>query len=216
MNSFEEQPQQYNPYAAPQTIEANQLASGEIEVELASPWQRIGAVVINWLLQVVVFIIAFALMFAFGMSFKTWFNSSDPSAALAGIGLFLLVLFVAFIPFCIWQIVWMSKYGQSVGKRVMKIRVLTLDGDNPGFFGTVFMREIVYNIILSVINFMVTFIAGIMFASINEGTTQTILQLIINLISIAPSIICLVMLFLEKNNRRTLQDYLAKTIVVRV
>lgn len=44
----------------------------------------------------------------------------------------------------------MSKTGQSFGKRIMKIKVINLDGRNPGFVGTVLIREILFQTIFGI------------------------------------------------------------------
>ena len=87
----------------------------------------------------------------------------------------------------------MSKTGQSLGKRIMKIKVVNEDGDNPGFAGTVAMREIVPNLVLTVLG-MIPFLGII--------------------VQLGFWIACLVMLFLVDRDRRTLQDMIAKTYVV--
>nr|WP_257012105.1 RDD family protein [Snodgrassella alvi] len=45
------------------------------------------------------------------------------------------------------QWIMMSKTGQSFGKRIMKIKVINLDGRNSGFLGTVLIREILFQTI---------------------------------------------------------------------
>ena len=108
--------------------------------------------------------------------------------------MWIVISAVLLLAWGIYQAVLMSKTGQSLGKKLLGIKVVTLEGDNPGFVGTVLMREIVYNIILTVLG-MIPFL-GV-------------------LISIGAAIALLVMIFLDGNNRRTLQDMLAKTLVVK-
>ena len=98
------------------------------------------------------------------------------------------------LAYLIYQAVIMSRDGQSLGKKIMKIKVVDLDGYNPGFKGVVLMREIVFNIITSVLS-LIPFL-GV-------------------LVSFGVSIALLVMIFLDSNDRRTLQDMLAKTMVVK-
>lgn len=164
----------YNPYAA------SVVEEDDIEFELAGPWQRINARVIDSL----IFLIPISpILIGIALDNETM---SIALSALGGLGI--LALFV-------YQLVIMAKYGQSIGKKAMKIRVITEDGDNPGFWRYVGLREFVFNIILSIIA-LIPFVGSF----VNFGA----------------QIACLVMLFLEKSNRRTLQDMLAKTLVVKV
>ena len=45
----------------------------------------------------------------------------------------------------------MSRDGQSLGKKIMGIRVLKSDGSNPGFGGTVLIREVAWSFIVGII-----------------------------------------------------------------
>ena len=75
----------------------------------------------------------------------------------------------------------------------MKIRVADLEGNNPGFVGTVLLREVVFNFVLSVIG-MIPVLGG--------------------LVTLGVYVALVVMLFIDRD-RRTLQDILAKTIVIK-
>lgn len=159
--------------------------SEENEVELASPWQRIAAVLINSLITMLLYAPMIVAAITMGRQGEAVGNSSLIWMGISGLLL---------LAWGIYQAVLMSQTGQSLGKKLMGIKVVTLEGDNPGFVGTVLMREIVYNIILSVLG-MIPFL-GV-------------------LISLGAAIALLVMIFLDSNNRRTLQDMLAKTLVVK-
>ena len=100
---------------------------------------------------------------------------------------------ILILAYLIFQAVLMSKTGQSLGKRIMKIKVVNEDGDNPGFAGTVAMREIVPNLVLGVVG-LIPFLGAIA--------------------QFGFWVACLVMLFLVDRDRRTLQDMIAKTYVV--
>ena len=100
---------------------------------------------------------------------------------------------ILILAYLIFQAVLMSKTGQSFGKRIMKIKVVNEDGDNPGFAGTVAMREIVPNLVLGVVG-LIPFLGAIA--------------------QFGFWVACLVMLFLVDRDRRTLQDMIAKTYVV--
>lgn len=168
---------QHNPYAA--SVVENEDESAEFE--LAGPWQRIAARIIDTL----VFAICFVPM---GIGAAMAENKSD-----SAIGMVLLSS-LALLVLGIYQLVIMSKHGHSIGKKAMKIKVVTEDGDNPGFWRYVGMREFLFNIILSIIS-LIPFIGPVA--------------------SWGAQIACLVMLFLVDRDRRTLQDLLAKTYVVK-
>ena len=101
----------------------------------------------------------------------------------------------AFIGLLIYNLVIMSRDGQSIGKKILDIRVITEDGDNPGFVKYCLVREFAYNVIF--------FLIGMISKTLGD------------LLTVIASIACLVMLFMESRNRQTLQDLLAKTFVVK-
>jgi uncharacterized RDD family membrane protein YckC len=55
-----------------------------------------------------------------------------------------------FLAFAIYQIYLLSTRGQTLGKKWMKIRIIKLDGANPGFVGAVLLRAIVNGIISAI------------------------------------------------------------------
>lgn len=116
---------------------------------------------------------------------QQWWTSTPTQTIIALTIILLLIL-------TIWQIVWMSKYGQSIGKRISNIRVVTTTGDNPGFIRNVLLREILFKLLL---------IAGIVF-TFGLGFLLYILSMLL--------------VFITSIKRRMLQDYLAQTIVVKV
>lgn len=95
----------------------------------------------------------------------------------------------------------MSRDGQSLGKKIMGIRVLKSDGNNPGFGGTVLIREVAWSFIVGII------VIAVMLAVNETGG---------NLISLLIAFINFIMLFSVKRDRRTLYDMLADTVVVKL
>lgn len=169
-----------NVYDAPAEVDED----FEVEMELAMPRERILAYVINQAISSVLMIPLIAL-FVIGLQ-----AGDDGGMLIAGSGL----LFLLFVAYGIYQIVIMSKHGQSIGKKIMKIKVVNEEGENPGFVGTVLVREIAFNFILMLFG-LIPFIG--------------------NLIGFVVWIAMLVMLFMVERDRRTLQDMLAKTYVVK-
>ena len=187
----------------------------EMEVELAGPWARMGAYLINSLLSVVVmlpFIIAaWPLMVAelSGQSINA--DNINPGGIFISLAISMLLGLILLV----WQIVWMVQRGQSIGKRLLGIKVIGLNGENPGFVGTVLLREVVYYLIVLVISFILGAILGAVMAV--GGALDAIEQYsyVFDLLGYIPTIICTIMLFRSQTLRRTLQDYLAKTLVVK-
>nr|WP_051940519.1 RDD family protein [Stenoxybacter acetivorans] len=105
----------------------------------------------------------------------------------------------------------MSKYGQSIGKRIVGIKVIKSNGKNPGFVGNVLLRECVFYLI---IGFVVSIIATVFFNGADTDTIVANLRTMIWLVYM-PWLICFGMLYQTKIWRRTLQDYLAGTLVVK-
>lgn len=113
--------------------------------------------------------------------------------------------------YAIFQFTQMSKTGQSFGKRLMGIKVIGIDGQNPGFVGTVLLREGVYNIIIQIISAIFLLILANVFNFSHIGINALYWISIYSF-----PFTCLIMLFLKNINYRTLQDHLAKTIVIKV
>lgn len=170
----------------------------ETEVELASPWNRIAAYIINTLLTSIVVTPGIIILIIEMIRSKSiGYNLIGP----------VLCIMIPLTIYGIWQIILMSKTGQSLGKRLMNIKVIGMDGRNPGFIGTVLLREMVFNMIVTIVSLILTFIfVGLL----NFPETLTS-----NFFEYLTPFILLVMLFRKKTLHRTLQDYLARTIVIK-
>ena len=174
----------------------NDFHDSEIEVELASPWQRIAAYIINVVLYSLCIFLA-VLLYVFHEGFQ------PESMHINDIALIICILILS-IPFITAQWIMMSKTGQSFGKRLMKIKIIKLNGRNPGFVGTVLIREIVFYTIVGIFSYLL-----IKIFNLNQESTKQICNYLI-------TFVCFLMLFRTEANRRTFQDYLAKTIVIKV
>lgn len=174
----------------------------EIEVDLASPWARMGAVLLNSLFGVLTVIPSqIALLIANSTS-----GSKSNIALLIALSGLLLPLIYG-----IWQLVQYSRHGQTLGKKVVGIRVIREDGSNPGFVGAVLLREVVYSMIVGIIALVIALPFGLNMSSEQVSVGDTIY----NIVSMLPMLICVVMLF-SARDRRTLQDMLAKTVVIKL
>jgi uncharacterized RDD family membrane protein YckC len=170
----------------------------DYEVELASPWMRIAAVLINWLIFYLGIILGTLF---FGLVAKMLHS------ALAGKICIILATLVPLLMYFIGQCIMMSTRGQSFGKKLLGIKVIGIDGSNPGFIGTVLLREILPFIVLITIDLLLNLI---FYQNIYTALKKP------NFISLFFYAICLFMLFRTTTYWRTLEDYLAKTIVIKI
>jgi len=74
------------------------------------------------------------------------------SAHLAAFGALFLLGFIASIAWVIWTIVLLYKYGQTVGKKVMGIRVVRMDGSRVTFARFFFVRGLAMGVITWVVS----------------------------------------------------------------
>ncbi|MDF7675696.1 RDD family protein [Neisseriaceae bacterium ESL0693] len=184
---------------------------------LASPWRRIAAVLINLIIlsltilpfsgAIINLLMSKAVPDPHVDSMNTIYNFYHPIIAniMTGSLLFIIVL--------IWQWVWMSRYGQSIGKRLLGIKVIGLDGQNPGFNGTVLVREVSFGFLVC-LGFNVAFFVIYCINFVGLPLIASILAHLWVILFYCLPVICLIMLFINKIQRRTLQDLLAKTKVV--
>ena len=183
------------------------------ELELASAVQRIVAWIINRVIEIAMLIPAIGVIFALLWQAQ---GSKDADLLMTSMMGSLGLVGLLYLVYSGVQVYLMSKYGQSIGKRLMKIRVVTEDGDKAGFVRNVLLRELAYGAICMVIMLGIGFLAELVFGTSDNVMATMAVNGMVEFISYIPTIICLVMLFLESRNRQTLQDLLAKTYVVQV
>ncbi|UOO86461.1 RDD family protein [Neisseria arctica] len=182
--------------------------SDEVEVVIASPGSRIAAYLLNLLFSIVAYL---PLLFFVLWPLMTNDWNATENVDINWLSPGVLGGFAILLIYGVWQLWMMGKHGQSLGKRVMNIRVLKKDGSNPGFIGTVLMREVVYNLLLAVVALVFAFLIVLVLGA-DMGEAESVG----NLISFAASVACFVMLFNKDKDRRTLQDYVAGTVVVQL
>jgi uncharacterized RDD family membrane protein YckC len=172
------------------------LADGKLE--LATPAYRLCAITINQLFQYIIFLpISIYSLSALFEAMEEEYDSDELTEffldwlTLPQTLTIICLTIMALIIFTAWQINWMTKYGQSIGKRMLNLRVIRTNGDNPGFVRNVILREIVYQLIVVIIGSLTLGIGYFVFMFFPA------------------------MVFITKWQRRTLPDFLADTIVVR-
>ncbi len=150
-----------------------------INVELAAPWRRVAAAALNLLIM---------LVFTIGVGFVAGlFGSNFGNPALIGYG--------AMLAYVIGQAMLMANSGQSLGKRMMGIRVISEDGSEPSLVQYLLLREAAVLLPLAILLKFLPLIGG--------------------MLSLVVASACILMMFMEDGNRRTGQDMLAKTLVIR-
>ena len=157
----------YRPY------ESDDMSADEPTSELASPWARLAAVIIDWLIYLVVAAIGFL-----GTYFAAGPWQSERIMVPVLLGLLLLTVLV--------QLVLLGSRGQTVGKIVMKVRIVdSVTGMHPGWARIILLRTVVNGILRA--------IPGVGFAYYLVDS-----------------------LFIFRADRRTIHDFIAGTRVDKV
>ncbi|PSJ79704.1 RDD family protein [Neisseria iguanae] len=188
----------------------SETTESQIEVDLALPMKRIGAVLLNSVLNVAAYIPLIISVLSGESGYLQRANTAKEVALPEANMTWLMIGIAVLVAYGAVQIYFMSRDGQSLGKKILGIRVLKTDGTNPGFFGAVFMREAAYYFLLGLAVGIIAYVAQ----SITGNPEM--FDLLSNLLQIAAYLVCVVMLFKVKSDRRTLQDYLANTVVVQL
>lgn len=173
------------------------------EVELATPWQRIAAALVDWLLVLIFpFVVFVMLAFGLGLAASSWSLDTEESRNLLVGGVIVVGVLIC-LGLLVYQVVLMSRDGQTLGKKQMRIRVITTDGETAGFVRHFLLRFCAYYLIVLVIGELLPWQMDM-----GNGKTESPVGTIALLI-------CLLMLFFRSKRRRTLQDLLARTLVVK-
>lgn len=131
----------------PQAAAADQpiWQQAEPEYELASPWIRLGAAMLDNLIGFLFAIPAFIVLFAHAASAGDPPNEDEMLVVFLGVGL------LCSLPLIIWQCIWISTRGQSIGKRILGVRIVkSADCEPPGFVSGILMRAFVPGLVGSV------------------------------------------------------------------
>jgi uncharacterized RDD family membrane protein YckC len=120
----------HNPYAAPM---ARVDEAAFADLELADRWTRLGAAILDGLA------VGVPIMFlAMGMAIFIPKNGEQANdALLATFGVLIVIVFVAVL---VLNLVWLHRYGQTIGKRMLKIKVVRSDGSPCTLARYVFTR----------------------------------------------------------------------------
>ncbi|WP_196428459.1 RDD family protein [Neisseria polysaccharea] len=173
----------------------------EIEVGIAGAGDRILAALLNQLFTFLILLIPFVGLIVFAIKNEGRIVGSEEIVGLLLGTTSFWVGLAGILVYTVVQIYYMSRDGQSLGKKIMRIRVLKTDGRNPGFVGTVLVREIAWSVLVAIIAAVIGLAVG------DNGENA------INLLAFLANF---VLLFMVKRDRRTLYDILADTVVVKL
>ncbi len=189
-------PNTQNPYAPP-SARVQDVVSPEGSVELADRSQRLGAVIVDILIGVVLYIpILVSLV-------HNWDPKAGPLVNLTNFGAGMLVSCVLFLALFIVTTVLVARYGQTIGKRALGIRVARPDGSKASL-GRIFWLRNVLNVVLS-------FVFGLIIGVIGGFTHITALWM--PLLGYLYPLTDTLMIF--GATRQCLHDRIADTIVVK-
>ncbi|WP_304675152.1 RDD family protein [Neisseria polysaccharea] len=173
----------------------------EIEVGIAGAGDRILAALLNQLFTFLILLVPFVGLIVFAVKNEGRIVGSEEIVGLLLGTTSFWVGLAGILAYTVIQIYYMSRDGQSLGKKIMRIRVLKTDGRNPGFVGTVLVREIAWSVLVAIIAAVIGLAVG------DNGENA------INLLAFLANF---VLLFMVKRDRRTLYDILADTVVVKL
>jgi uncharacterized RDD family membrane protein YckC len=178
-----------NNYAPPQSVVAD-ISSTDSPFEKATRLSRLGAV----LLDIVIFSVP--LIPLYGVLFTAMFhargNLRNSSAlwlsAMAGTGVFLYVGLLVYLALLVLTIVLVYRNAQTIGKKLVGIKVARTDGSRASLARIFWLRNVVNQLVTLVLAF-VPFVGGFY------------------------PLVDVCMIFGER--RRCVHDYIADTIVIR-
>ncbi len=181
-----------NPYQSPETTDLSMTTNQVATWVVAPAWRRVLAFFINRVLLLLPLLPFVIYINTGGHAYEITSINDDPT---------LKLLFwsgcVAQDVLLAVQVWMMSRYGQSIGKKILNIRVLHESGDKAGFFRVVVLRYLVPLLIL-------IFLYGVL------------LQLLQYVYWVWYLVLFLGLRRSVENKRQTWQDVLASTMVVHV
>ncbi len=118
-----------NPYLPP---DANLADTRDAEgIELASRWQRLGAALLDTIFNL---IFIGPMMFAFGIFDYSLRGEEPPFSLTLGLGA------IGFVVFVLLHGYFLKRDGQTIGKKIIGIRIADLDDGQPQFSRIIVLR----------------------------------------------------------------------------
>ena len=128
-----------NPFAPPRANVADALADAAPHMIVATRMQRFLAVLVDISPGFVIGLVGVVMAFTMIPGLLSG-NFNPATASIATFGLFFTVIGVASLGWLIWNIVLLYRYGQTVGKKALGIRVVRMDGSRVSFARFFFLR----------------------------------------------------------------------------
>jgi len=126
-----------NPFAPPRAL-VEDRAGEHLALVTATRGSRFLAVLID-MSPALVFGIVAAIMVP-GMLLTGTFDTANAGGALMTLGALAFVFLALMVGWIVWTVVLVYRYGQTVGKKVMGIRVVRMDGSRVSFPRFLFLR----------------------------------------------------------------------------
>ncbi|WP_395790494.1 RDD family protein [Aquimonas sp.] len=123
----------HNPYAAPQARVAD---AAPVTGELASRWLRLGGAVIDTIILVIV-VIPLAFVFGLGAAFTGQAVEPGPLMQIGSVVL-------GFVVFVAVQGYFLHSSGQTIAKKLLKMRIVDENGNKPEFVKLLGLRYAVF------------------------------------------------------------------------
>lgn len=190
----------------------NRIETDIVEVELAGSWERIAAVILNY----VFLLLSFLPLIVAVMSFEEGDKGSP----------WLLLLILPPLALQVYQLVLLCQHSYTLGKKMMGIQVVKRDGEPAGFVYAFLLREVVYAFAVSmaagvIYMLLALFMFSDMLTAVETQNSEAfamqylLLMGVNQILNLIPPLICAVMLFTQ-SERRTLQDMIASTVVIKI
>ena len=139
----------YRPY------ESDEMAAEEPASELASPGERLVAWIIDGLIYFAVIVVAVFIGIAIAGVGLSDLIDFDLEFFLGALAIVIVLVLLAFLAIFIVQIVLLVTRGQTIGKIIMKIRIVdAVTGQHPGWARLILLRTIVNSVIISFLNIL--------------------------------------------------------------
>lgn len=213
--------EEISPYRPPITLindtsdEKDDLENDNPEFELASRARRLGAVIIDGIIT------QLPLLFitGFGVVLNKLFGGTDNKLLL----IIAILWFSLFVLIVVINLILLYRYGQTIGKRLLSIKIVRSNGSRASLKRIIFLRwlllllfilgasTLIWLIIWLIILGASTLIfgSGHFELSINSSNTQMITNIFINILSLIE------VLLIFRKDRRCLHDLIADTIVIK-
>ena len=164
---------------------------------LASPAERILATIADLLCAAVAAAPAAWALYPLRHTPQDQWVKVFTASPLLWLGAALLLVYFAI------QAVWLATRGQTLGKRLMNIRIIRDNGHPANFFNSLVLRTLIFNLLC------VIMIGGtLLLAHLDDNFKVYELMWI-------PYVVSFIMLFQTTDDHRTLQDRLAATVIVK-